>query len=101
VQNSDFSYQHLLDVLWQGSDDKDLNMRVELQFFLSATETLLAGYFLDVHQMQQLTILLIVSIIYNEFTLSMKGRSITDLTSRTSGHSEVKTYFLAGVFVCN
>jgi hypothetical protein len=67
--------------------------------FLSATETLLAGYFLDVHWLQKLTILLIVSISYNEFTLSMQGRRITVLTWRTNGHSEVETYFLAPMFV--
>jgi hypothetical protein len=100
VCNSDFSFQHLLDVLWQDSDDSVLT-EDGVAMFLSATGTLLANHFLDVHWLQQLAILLIVSISYNEFTLSMQGRSIVVLTSRTSGHTKVKTCFLAPMFVCN
>jgi len=87
-------------VLWQGSDDSVLTEDgVAVSWF--ATETLIAGYFLDVHQLQQLTNLLIVSMSYNKFTQSLQGRSITVLTLRTSGHSEVKTHFLAPMLVCN
>ena len=66
---TDFSYQHLLEVLWQGSDDNVLTENGVAIFFLSATETLLASYFSDVPWLQQLAVLLIVPTRYNEFAL--------------------------------